>query len=128
MKPRPMALTPDLAARVHRAVDDAGQDPGLSYQTDEDYDDAVEATLASHPADQDPWLFAYGSLIWKPEVEHVEAWRGAARGWHRSFCFRIVRHRGTKDQPGLMMALDRGGQCQGVLYRLPRENLRAQLG
>ena len=76
MKPRPMALTPDLAARVHRAVDDAGQEPGLSYQTDEDYDDAVEATLASHPADQDPWLFAYGSLIWKPEVEHVEAWRG----------------------------------------------------
>jgi glutathione-specific gamma-glutamylcyclotransferase len=66
--------------------------------------------------------------IWKPEVEHVEARKGTARGWHRLFCFRIVSHRATKDQPGLMMALDRGGQCQGVLYRLSRENLRAQLG
>jgi glutathione-specific gamma-glutamylcyclotransferase len=128
MKSRPLALTPDLVARVHRVVEDAGQEPGLSYQTDEDYDAAVKTMLASHPAGQDTWLFAYGSLIWKPEVEHVEARRGAARGWHRSFCFRIVRHRATKDQPGLMMALDRGGQCQGVLYRLPRENLRAQLG
>ncbi|MFC5485751.1 hypothetical protein [Microvirga aerilata] len=29
--------------------------------------------------------------------------------------------RGTKDQPGLVMSLDRGGQCQGVIFRLPRE-------
>ena len=128
MKSRPMALTPDLVARVHRVVEDAGQEPGLSYQTDEDYDVAVKATLESHPAGQDTWLFAYGSLIWKPELEHVEARKGTARGWRRSFCFRITRHRATKEQPGLMMTLDRGGQCQGVLYRLPEEDLGAQLG
>jgi cation transport protein ChaC len=123
-----MALTPDLVARVHRVVEDAGQEPGLSYQTDEDYDAAVGTVLAAHPTGQDTWLFAYGSLIWKPELDHVETRRGTARGWHRSFCFRITRHRATKEQPGLMMALDRGGQCQGVLYRLPNEDLRAQLG
>jgi cation transport protein ChaC len=128
MKSRPLALTPDLVARVHRVVEDAGQEPGLSYQTDEDYDAVVATAMASHPPGQDTWLFAYGSLIWKPEVEHVEASRGTARGWHRSFCFRITRHRATKDQPGLMMALDRGGQCRGVLYKLPQENLEAQLG
>jgi glutathione-specific gamma-glutamylcyclotransferase len=127
MRARRMALTPDLVARVHRALNDPGPEPGLSYHTQEDYDHAVEAILASHPTGEDTWLFAYGSLIWKPEVEHVEARRGTARGWHRSFCFRITRWRATKDQPGLMMALDRGGQCQGVLYRLPERNLRAQL-
>ena len=128
MKARQMALTPDLVARVHRVVEDAGQEPGLSYQTDEDYDAAVEKILATHPVGEDAWLFAYGSLIWKPEIEQIDARRGTARGFHRSFCFRIIRHRATKEQPGLMMALDRGGQCQGVLYRLPGATLREQIG
>ena len=74
------------------------------------------------------WLFAYGSLIWKPEVEHVEERVGTARGWHRSFCLRLIRWRGTKEQPGLMMALDRGGQCKGVAYRLVGHTVEAQLG
>ena len=52
---------------------------------------------------------------------------GVARGWHRAFCLRQPRFRGTPDQPGLMMALDRGGQCRGVLYELPSENLEHQL-
>ena len=128
MRARRMALTPDHVARVHRMLDDPGPEPGLMYHTEQDYDATVEMMLASHPPGRDAWLFAYGSLIWKPEVKHVEARRGTARGWHRSFCFTITRFRGTKDQPGLMMALDRGGQCQGVLYRLPEGSLGSQLG
>jgi cation transport protein ChaC len=126
--PRQIALTPDLVAQVHRALDDPGPDPSWVYHTDDDYDAVVRTVLASHPERPDTWLFAYGSLIWKPEVEHVEVRQGTARGWHRSFCFRIERFRGTKEQPGLMMSLDRGGQCQGVLFRLSPEYLEAQLG
>ncbi len=125
---RQIALTPDLVAQVHRALKDPGPDPRLVYHTDDDYDAVVQTILSSRPEGPDTWLFAYGSLIWKPEVEHVEVKRGTARGWHRSFCFRIERFRGTKEQPGLMMSLDRGGQCQGVLFRLSRENLEEQLG
>jgi cation transport protein ChaC len=128
MRARQMALTPDHVARVHRVLEDPGPEPGLSYHSEDDYDAAVRTMLASHPAGEDAWLFAYGSLIWKPEVEHIEARRGTAHGWHRSFCFRITRFRATKDQPGLMMALDRGGQCRGILYRLPGSSLQAQLG
>src|SRR3712207_120732 len=40
---------------------------------------------------------------------------------------RIERFRGTKDQPGLMMSLDRGGQCQGVVFKLPPGDLEEQL-
>jgi cation transport protein ChaC len=127
MRSAKMALTPDLVARLHRVLEDPGPEPGLVYHTDDDYDDAVKTILASHPADQGTWLFAYGSLIWKPEVVHVETLRGTARGWHRSFCFRITRWRATRDQPGLMMSLDRGGQCRGVLLRLPETGLDAQL-
>jgi cation transport protein ChaC len=123
-----MALTPDHVALVHRVVEDPGPEPGLVYHSEEDYDAIVQNMLALHPRGRDAWLFAYGSLIWKPEVENVEARRGTAYGWHRSFCFRITRFRATRDRPGLMMALDRGGQCQGILYRLPGESLQAQLG
>jgi cation transport protein ChaC len=123
-----MALTPDLVARVHQVLEDPGPDPHSAYHTDHDYDAVVQALLASHPGGPDTWLFAYGSLIWKPVIEHVEARKGIARGWHRSFCFRIQRFRGTKEQPGLMMSLDRGGQCEGVLLRIAPENLEAQLG
>jgi cation transport protein ChaC len=105
-----------------------GPDPTRVYHAEEDYDAAVQSLLAAHPGGPDTWLFAYGSLIWKPEMEHVEIRKGTARGWHRSFCFRIMRFRGTKEQPGLMMSLDRGGQCQGVLFRLAQQNLEAQLG
>ena len=128
MGTRRMTLTPDLVARVHRAIEDPGPDPALAYHTDEDYDLAVRTISATLPPGEDAWLFAYGSLIWKPEVEHIEELRGTARGWHRSFCFRITRWRATMDQPGLMMALDRGGQCQGILDRLPAGTLAAQLG
>jgi glutathione-specific gamma-glutamylcyclotransferase len=125
---RRLTLTPDLVARVHRNMEDPGPEPGLVYHTSEDYDRIVQSILVSHPSGQDAWLFAYGSLIWKPEVEHTQALRGTARGWHRSFCFKITRWRATPDQPGLMMALDRGGQCQGVLFRLPADSLEVQLG
>lgn len=123
-----MALTPDHVALVHRMVEDPGPEPGLVYHSEADYDAVVRNMLALRPPGRDAWLFAYGSLIWKPEVEHLEARRGTAHGWHRSFCFRITRFRATRDRPGLMMALDRGGQCQGILYRLPGRSLEAQLG
>ena len=128
MTGRRMALTPDLVARVHRVVENSGPLSGLVYHTEEDYDAAVQEMLASHPRGEDVWLFAYGSLIWKPEVEHIEERIGTARGWHRSFCLRLIRWRGTKEQPGLMMALDRGGQCKGVAYRLAGHTVEAQLG
>ncbi|AZO69603.1 MAG: gamma-glutamylcyclotransferase [Mesorhizobium sp.] len=125
---RKMALTPEIVARVHRVLEDPGSAPGLVYYTEEDYDAAVHETLASHPRGEDLWLFAYGSLIWKPEVEHTEERIGTAHGWHRSFCLKMTRWRGTREQPGLMMALDRGGQCRGMLYRLAGNTVEWQLG
>ena len=122
-----MALTPDLVARVHQIMEDPGPEPGLNYHNDEDYDALVAGVMRSKPATPATWLFAYGSLIWKPEIEHLETRKSTARGWHRAFCFRVTRFRGTKNQPGLMMSLDRGGQCQGVLFRLRPQNLEGQL-
>jgi cation transport protein ChaC len=115
-----MALTADLIASVARVVEDAGPSPGAVYLTDEDYEIAVRDMLAQAPPG-DVWVFGYGSLLWKPAFEYVESRMARVRGWHRSFCIRVARFRGTRDVPGLMMALDRGGQCQGKVFRIPAE-------
>jgi glutathione-specific gamma-glutamylcyclotransferase len=126
MAARRMALTAELVTRNRSLLEDAGPEP-WEHHTDEDYDAIVADMLASHLRGKDAWLFAYGSLIWKPAVTHIEERRGTVHGWHRSFCFKVFRHRGTLEKPGLMMALDRGGQCTGMLYRLRGDNLREQL-
>jgi len=113
-----MALTEELVALVERIEPDPGPLPGIADPSENDYLTAATALLAEHrPAPL--WLFAYGSLIWKPEVEHLEHVPATARGWHRRFCMQITRWRGTLEVPGLMMQLDRGGSCAGVAYRLP---------
>lgn len=123
--PGPM-LTADHIARVHQVVADAGPAPGVEQQTDADYAEWVGRMLRDHPLGPIR-LFAYGSLIWRPEIAHRAEQPAVARGWHRSFCLRMHRFRGTVDQPGLMMALDRGGQCRGVVLELPDEDPGEQL-
>jgi cation transport protein ChaC len=123
-----MSLTPELVARCWREIEDTGPDPEAAHLDDGDYDALVDALQAELPDSQPLWLFGYGSLIWKPEIEHVEERVAMACGWHRSFCMNMTRWRGTKDSPGLMMALDRGGQCKGVAFRLTDDNRRQQLG
>jgi glutathione-specific gamma-glutamylcyclotransferase len=124
----PISLTADHIARVHRVVEDSGPAPNVEQQTDADYAYWVRRIAEGHPAPALPTqLFAYGSLIWKPEIEHRSQQAGLAQGWHRAFCLRTHRFRGTPDQPGLMMALDRGGQCRGVLFELPPDDLEPQL-
>lgn len=126
--PSPLRLTQDHISRVHRVVKDPGPVAGVVQQTDADYAEWVDRILSSHPAKGRPvQLFAYGSLIWKPELPHTAERTAVAMGWHRSFCLRMTRFRASVEQPGLMMALDRGGQCRGLILELPPEDLGAQL-
>jgi cation transport protein ChaC len=127
MTNRAMKLTPEHVSRAHRVVEDTGPEANITLHSDADYEVIVREIVASRPQNQEIWLFAYGSLIWKPEVDHLEEQAGIARGWHRSFCFKVPRFRGTQEHPGLMMALDRGGQCRGVLYKLDSTDSEATL-
>jgi len=124
---RPMDLTPDLVARSLRPVPDSGQDSGWTRMSEAEQHAIADRLLDE--ADGAPlWVFAYGSLIWKPEFVPAQTLRATAVGWHRSFCLEMQGWRATPEQPGLMMALDRGGRCTGVALRLAeaerREGLR----
>ena len=73
------------------------------------------------------WLFAYGSLMWRPEFPVAERRIALVRGYHRRFCLWQWRHRGSDAAPNLMLALDSGGSCSGVAYRIDPPGLNEKL-
>ncbi len=81
--------------------------------------ESLTTTLAAKPKGAGWWVFAYGSLLWNPLFPFVEARPVTLRGLHRRFCLYSMASRGTPTAPGLVLALDRGGACAGVAYRLP---------
>lgn len=121
-----MSLTPELVALTLRPEPDLGPEPGWTPLTDAELDRLASEYHEACGAGPF-WVFAYGSLIWKPDFDAVEQMRASAFGWHRSFCLRMNRWRGSPAQPGLMMALERGGRCDGVIYRLPDQARERQI-
>lgn len=63
------------------------------------------------------WVFAYGALMWNPGFAHLECTPARLFGYHRALCIYSIRARGTKEVPGLVHGLDRGGSCMGRAYK-----------
>lgn len=76
----------------------------------------------------DLWLFAYGSLMWRPGFACEEAVRARLVGYRRCFCIYSVHHRGTPERLGMVLGLDRGGVCEGIAYRIAAGNVAQTLG
>ncbi len=95
--------------------------------TDEERAESRARMLAGVPADEDVWIFGYGSLMWNPAFNYADRRPCLIRGWHRSFCLWTPVGRGTPDNPGLVLALDRGGSCCGVAYRVAARDRETEL-
>ena len=75
----------------------------------------------------DLWVFGYGSLMWRPGFAFQERHLAKLHGYHRSLCIFSHVHRGTPEAPGLVLGLDRGGQCRGVAFRVAARDADATL-
>jgi glutathione-specific gamma-glutamylcyclotransferase len=88
---------------------------------------SLDLALAGRDIQSDLWLFGYGSLIWNPGLPTVEAVRSKVHGYHRGLYLWSRVNRGTPEQPGLVLALDRGGSCTGMAFRLAAEGAMEHL-
>ena len=64
------------------------------------------------------WVFAYASLLWRPEFDVAEQSLARVQGWRRALQMWSRVNRGTPAQPGLVFALLRGGSCWGMVQKV----------
>ncbi len=87
----------------------------------------LHSVLAAREPDTPVWVFGYGSLMWNPAFHYAEKRLGLIHGYHRSYCMWTSGGRGTPELPGLMLALDHGGSCQGTAFRIAPEQVQEEL-
>ncbi|CAB3757912.1 gamma-glutamylcyclotransferase [Paraburkholderia humisilvae] len=95
--------------------------------SDDELRASMNDTLSRWDHASDLWLFGYGSLIWNPGLPTAEAVRSRVHGYHRGLYLWSRVNRGTPEQPGLVLALDRGGSCSGIAFRLAAEGAQPHL-
>lgn len=116
-----------LLSGAHLAAIRKRATPDFPVRSDAEIEASLDGALAGHPAGEDVWVFGYGSLMWNPAFLYDEQRLGTVRGWHRRFCLNLTRGRGSPDCPGLMLALDRGGACRGMAFRIAAPKARDEL-
>lgn len=74
------------------------------------------------------WIFGYGSLMWNPQFHFDAKHVASIRGYHRAFRVWSRLNRGTPEEPGLVLTLDRGGSCRGLVYRIDPDRVQEEMG
>jgi cation transport protein ChaC len=125
--PKPVRLTREAirSGSIRRFV--AAHDPSVRLLSKAEVRASLAAMLAAPEAPRAIWVFAYGSLMWNPAFHFVERRVGQVHGFHRRFCLWTRLGRGSPDAPGLMLALEPGGSCRGVVYRIAADHVRSEL-
>jgi cation transport protein ChaC len=99
--------------------------PGVSVSRNPAH--MLETVIREWGGQSDLWVFAYASLIWRPEFEHAEERFATIHGYHRALKMWSRLNRGTPDCPGLVFGLLHGGSCKGMVFRIPQAQVAGAL-
>ncbi|WP_439814247.1 gamma-glutamylcyclotransferase [Zavarzinia sp. CC-PAN008] len=114
-------------ARLQDLIREVAPTGAYRFLTPEERAASLDRILAELPAGEDIWLFGYGSLMWNPAFHHVEERPALLHGFHRRFCLWTPLGRGTPEQPGLTLALEPGGRCHGIAFRIEASKVREEM-
>ena len=107
------------------ALDRDGKNSGVLSE------DELIASRQQYVADDykgpDIWVFGYGSLIWNPLIAYEEKQYGRVYGFHKRFCLWTRLGRGSPEDPGLVLALDKGGSVRGVVFRIAAKHAAQEM-
>jgi cation transport protein ChaC len=121
-----LRLTPEMFAMWEQRARSAGWPVGWRLP-----DEVIEASrlevLGDHKADEDLWIYCYGSLMWDPGFHFAEVRLADAEGYQRRFTLKINLGRGSPDHPALMLSLEPGsGCCRGLAFRIEADVVHAE--
>ena len=106
-----------LSGKIHEIVRE--EDSSMRLLTEEERKESLLSMFSDRKIDQDVWIFGYGSLIWNPAIHFERKDIMTIYGFHRKFCLKTYLGRGNKEAPGLVLALDHGGSCRGIAFKIP---------
>jgi glutathione-specific gamma-glutamylcyclotransferase len=113
------------SGQVHRLI--AAHGVHMRVLSADELEASRRAALAGVDVSAGVWLFGYGSLIWNPAFHFTDRLTGRIWGYHRRFCLWTHLGRGRPERPGLVLGLERGGSCQGVVFHIAPASVEEEI-
>jgi cation transport protein ChaC len=121
-----LRLTPEMFAMWEQRIRAAGWPEGWRL-SDEVIEASRLAVLGDHKAEDDLWIYSYGSLMWDPGFHFAEVRLADVEGYQRRFTLKINLGRGSQDYPALMLSLEpQQGRCHGLAFRIAASSVHAE--
>jgi len=103
--------------RIDMLIAEARKNGPFEALTHEERAKSREAFLANADISSEGlWVFGYGSLLWNPAFHFSQSEPGRLYGYRRHFCLHMNTGRGSQEKPGIMLALNSGGSCNGRAF------------
>lgn len=111
--------------RIDALIEEARRHGPYDALTHEEREQNRQHFLSSHQG-EGLWVFGYGSLLWNPAFNFEKSEPAKLFGFHRKFCLQLSMGRGSPQNPGLMLALDHGGSCNGRAFFIPQNDVASE--
>ncbi|MAL77532.1 MAG: gamma-glutamylcyclotransferase [Sneathiella sp.] len=112
--------------RIDELIREAQKHGPFQALTHEEREATRHAFLSQIDPQDGLWVFGYGSLLWNPAFHFTEWQPARLHGFRRRFCMKASIGRGSPDKPGLMLALDHGGSCNGRAFHIAPEKIDSE--